>query len=54
MWRWFWQCRGKTTAANDFVALGGEVGAKEAGKSRDEGKEYVVADGDIMNFKFNV
>ncbi|MAU98399.1 MAG: redox-regulated ATPase YchF [Fulvimarina sp.] len=46
--------RAQTIAFSDFVSLGGEVGAKEAGKSRDEGKEYVVADGDIMNFKFNV
>ncbi|MCE7027932.1 redox-regulated ATPase YchF [Jiella avicenniae] len=46
--------RAQTIAFADFVSLGGEVGAKEAGKSRDEGKEYVVADGDVMNFKFNV
>jgi ribosome-binding ATPase len=38
----------------DFVALGGEKGAKEAGKMRLEGKEYVVADGDVVHFKFNV
>ena len=37
----------------DRVALGGEVAAKEAGKARDEGKEYVVQDGDVMLFKFN-
>ena len=42
-----------TIAYDDFVALG-EVGAKEAGKARDEGKEYVVQDGDVMNFRFNV
>jgi ribosome-binding ATPase YchF (GTP1/OBG family) len=35
------------------VSLGGEVPAKEAGKARDEGKEYVVKDGDVMLFKFN-
>ncbi|MCQ0986565.1 redox-regulated ATPase YchF [Jiella marina] len=46
--------RAQTIAFDDFVSLGGEVGAKEAGKSRDEGKEYVVVDGDVMNFKFNV
>ena len=45
--------RAQTIAYNDFVSLGGEVAAKEAGKARDEGKEYVVQDGDIMLFKFN-
>ncbi len=38
----------------DYVALSGEKGAREAGKMRLEGKEYVVADGDVMHFKFNV
>jgi len=38
----------------EYVALGGEKGAKEAGKMRLEGKEYVVQDGDVMHFKFNV
>ena len=38
----------------DFVALKGEHGAKEAGKMRLEGKEYVVQDGDVMHFRFNV
>ena len=42
-----------TIAYDDYVALGGEVPAKEAGKARDEGKEYVVKDGDVMLFKFN-
>ena len=37
----------------DFVALGGEGGAKEAGKTRVEGKEYVVKDGDVLHFLFN-
>ena len=37
-----------------IVALGGEAGAKEAGKMRAEGKEYVVQDGDVMLFRFNV
>jgi hypothetical protein len=46
--------RAQTIAYDDFVALGGEAGAKEAGKARDEGKEYVVQDGDVMLFKFNV
>jgi GTP-binding protein YchF len=45
--------RAQTIAYNDFVMLGGEVAAKEAGKARDEGKEYVVQDGDVMLFKFN-
>jgi GTP-binding protein YchF len=45
--------RAQTVAYNDFVTLGGEVAAKEAGKARDEGKEYVVQDGDVMLFKFN-
>jgi GTP-binding protein YchF len=45
--------RAQTIAYADYVALGGEVAAKEAGKARDEGKEYVVQDGDIMLFKFN-
>ena len=45
--------RAQTIAFGDFVALGGEVAAKEAGKARDEGKEYVVQDGDVMLFKFN-
>ena len=38
----------------DYVELGGEKGAREAGKQRLEGKEYVVSDGDVMHFKFNV
>ena len=45
--------RAQTIAYDDYVALGGEVKAKEAGKARDEGKEYVVQDGDVMMFKFN-
>ncbi|RTM05504.1 MAG: redox-regulated ATPase YchF [Mesorhizobium sp.] len=45
--------RAQTISYNDFVTLGGEVAAKEAGKARDEGKDYVVQDGDIMLFKFN-
>jgi ribosome-binding ATPase YchF (GTP1/OBG family) len=43
----------QTIAYDDYVALGGEVPAKEAGKSRDEGKEYVVQDGDVLHFRFN-
>jgi GTP-binding protein YchF len=46
--------RAETIAYDDFVALGGESGAKEGGKLRQEGKEYVVHDGDVMHFKFNV
>ncbi|MBL1404701.1 MAG: redox-regulated ATPase YchF [Rhizobiales bacterium] len=45
--------RAQTIAYDDYVSLGGEVAAKEAGKARDEGKEYIVQDGDIMLFKFN-
>jgi GTP-binding protein YchF len=45
--------RAQTIAYDDYVSLGGEVPAKEAGKARDEGKEYVVKDGDVMLFKFN-
>jgi hypothetical protein len=44
--------RAETIAYDDFVTLGGEVGAKEAGKMRLEGKEYVVKDGDVMHFRF--
>jgi len=46
--------RAQTIAYDDFVAYGGEQGAKDAGKMRAEGKEYVVKDGDVMNFLFNV
>ena len=46
--------RAETTAYEDYVENNGEQGAKEAGKVRQEGKEYVVKDGDIMLFKFNV
>jgi GTP-binding protein YchF len=45
--------RAQTIRYDDFVALGGETAAKDAGKARDEGKEYVVQDGDVMLFKFN-
>ncbi len=46
--------RAQTIAYDDFVACKGEAGAKEAGKMRAEGKDYVVQDGDVMNFLFNV
>ncbi len=44
--------RAETIAYDDYVACGGEAGAKEAGKMRLEGKDYVVQDGDIMHFRF--
>ncbi|MBK5910467.1 redox-regulated ATPase YchF [Rhodothalassium salexigens] len=44
--------RAETTAFDDYVAHGGETGAKDAGRMRLEGKEYVVADGDVMHFRF--
>jgi ribosome-binding ATPase len=46
--------RAETIAYDDFVALGGETAARDAGKLRQEGKDYVVRDGDVMHFKFNV
>ena len=46
--------RAQTIAFDDFVALKGEQGAKDAGKMRAEGKDYVVKDGDVLNFLFNV
>ena len=44
--------RAETISYDDYVACGGENGAKEAGKMRLEGKDYVVADGDVMHFRF--
>ena len=46
--------RAQTIAYDDYIAFKGEQGAKDAGKMRAEGKEYVVKDGDVMNFLFNV
>ena len=46
--------RAQTISFADFIACKGEQGAKEAGKMRSEGKDYVVQDGDVMNFLFNV
>jgi len=46
--------RAETIAYQDFIACGGETGAKDAGKMRAEGKEYVVQDGDVLLFRFNV
>ena len=46
--------RARTIAFDDFIAHGGEHGAKDVGRMRSEGKEYVVKDGDVLNFLFNV
>ena len=46
--------RAQTIAFEDYIAFKGEQGAKDAGKMRAEGKEYIVKDGDVMNFLFNV
>ena len=46
--------RAEVIAFNDFIENGGEAGAKDAGKMRLEGKEYIVQDGDVMHFRFNV
>jgi len=46
--------KAETMSYNDFVEFGGESGAKEAGKLRVEGKDYIVKDGDVLHFRFNV
>jgi GTP-binding protein YchF len=46
--------RAETISYDDFIACGGEAGARDAGKLRSEGKDYVVQDGDVMLFRFNV
>ena len=46
--------RAEVIAYDEFIACKGEQGAKEAGKMRLEGKEYIVKDGDVMHFRFNV
>jgi GTP-binding protein YchF len=46
--------RAETIAYDDFIACGGETGARDAGKMRSEGKDYVVQDGDVLLFRFNV
>ncbi len=46
--------RAEVVSYDDFIACGGEQGAKEAGKLRLEGKEYIVQDGDVIHFRFNV
>ena len=45
--------RAQTIAYDDYIAYKGAAGAKEAGKMRSEGKDYIVQDGDVMNFLFN-
>jgi len=46
--------RAETIAYDDYVALNGETGARDAGKLRLEGKDYAVNDGDVFHFRFNV
>jgi ribosome-binding ATPase YchF (GTP1/OBG family) len=46
--------RAETIAFEDYVKFRGEAGARDAGRLRSEGKEYLVKDGDVMNFRFNV
>ena len=46
--------RAETVAYDDFIAYKGEQGAKEAGRLRLEGKEYIVQEGDVLHFRFNV
>jgi len=46
--------RAEVISYQDYVVCGGENGARESGKLRSEGKEYVVEDGDIIHFRFNV
>jgi ribosome-binding ATPase len=46
--------RAETVAYDDYIAFKGEAGARDAGKLRQEGKDYVVQDGDVLNFRFNV
>ncbi|MFX6040712.1 DUF933 domain-containing protein, partial [Acinetobacter baumannii] len=46
--------RAQTISYDDFIQFKGEQGAKEAGKMRAEGKEYIVKDGDVLHFSFNV
>jgi ribosome-binding ATPase YchF (GTP1/OBG family) len=46
--------RAECIAYDDYVALGGEAPARDAGKLRQEGKDYVIRDGDVLHFKFNV
>jgi len=46
--------RAEVASYDDYVACGGEQGAKEAGRLRLEGKDYAVRDGDVIHFRFNV
>ncbi|HET8749887.1 MAG TPA: DUF933 domain-containing protein, partial [Sphingomicrobium sp.] len=46
--------RAETIGYDDYIGCGGEAGARDAGKLRSEGKDYVVQDGDVMLFRFNV
>ena len=46
--------RAEVISFNDYVTLGGEAKSEEAGKMRPEGKDYIVKDGDVMHFRFNV
>lgn len=46
--------RAEVIAYDDYIKYNGEKGAKEAGKARLEGKEYIMKDGDVVNFRFNV
>ena len=46
--------RAETIAYDDFINLNGEIGCREAGKLRQEGKEYLVRDGDVLHFLFKV
>ena len=46
--------RAETIAFEDFIARGGEQGARDAGRMRSEGRGYVVQDGDVFRFRFNV
>ena len=46
--------RAEVIAYDDFIKYNGEAGAKEAGKWRLEGKDYIVKDGDVLHFRFNV
>ena len=46
--------KAEVIAYNDYVEFNGESGARDAGKWRQEGKEYIVQDGDVIHFRFNV
>ena len=46
--------RAECTSYDDFIQYKGEAGAKDAGRFRVEGKEYIVKDGDVLHFRFNV